>query len=113
MFKRLLLIVVVNLSLFSSGQAAQTIEDYFRNLDSFEARFIQRLYNAERELEEESHGLIKIQRPDRFYLQYLKPYELLYIADGSRLWSYDADLEQVIVKQQQNLLRDTPAMIRP
>ena len=90
---------------------AETIEDYFRDLNSFEARFVQQLYNADRELEEESRGVIKIQRPDRFYLHYLQPYEQLYVADGNRLWSYDADLEQVIVKQQQNLLRDTPAMI--
>jgi outer membrane lipoprotein carrier protein len=94
----------------SLAQAA-TIEDYFRNLDSFEARFVQRLFDADQVLQDESQGVIKIQRPDRFYLHYSKPYELLYIADGTRLWSYDADLEQVIVKKQENLLRDTPAMI--
>jgi outer membrane lipoprotein carrier protein len=92
-------------------QAAPAIEDYFSNLDSFESQFIQRLFSPEQELEEESRGVIKIKRPDRFYLKYTQPYEQLYIADGRRLWSYDADLEQVIVKAQQNLLRDTPAMI--
>lgn len=97
--------------LIASLAQAATIEDYFRNLDSFEARFVQRLFDADQTLQEESSGVIKIKRPDRFYLHYRKPYELLYIADGQRLWSYDADLEQVIVKKQRNLLRDTPAMI--
>ncbi|MDR9437104.1 MAG: outer membrane lipoprotein chaperone LolA, partial [Thiohalophilus sp.] len=92
-------------------QAAPAIEDYFSNLDSFEARFVQKLFSPEQELEEESHGIIKIKRPDRFYLKYTRPYEQLYIADGKKLWSYDVDLEQIIVKQQKNLLRDTPAMI--
>lgn len=108
---RLLLPIIAGLMFWANAQAAPTIEDYFGNLDSFEADFVQRLFNAEQELQEESSGVIKIQRPDRFYLQYREPYEQLYIADGKRLWSYDADLEQVIVKQQQNLLRDTPAMI--
>jgi len=108
---RLLLLIIAGLMSWGNAQAAPSIEDYFSNLDSFEARFVQRLFNAEQELEEESSGVIKIQRPDRFYLQYREPYEQLYIADGRRLWSYDTDLEQVIVKQQKNLLRDTPAMI--
>jgi len=108
---RLLLLIIAGLMSWANAQAAPSIEDYFSNLDSFEARFVQRLFNAEQELEEESSGVIKIQRPDRFYLQYREPYEQLYIADGKRLWSYDTDLEQIIVKQQKNLLRDTPAMI--
>lgn len=111
MLKQIVLPVIASLVFSLSAQAAPAIEDYFGNLDSFEARFVQRLFNAEQELEEESSGVIKIQRPDRFYLQYREPYEQLYIADGKRLWSYDTDLEQIIVKQQHNLLRDTPAMI--
>lgn len=108
---RLLLLIIAGLMVWANAQAAPAIEDYFSNLDSFEARFMQRLFNAELELEEESRGVIKIKRPDRFYLKYTQPYEQLYIADGEHLWSYDADLEQIIVKQQKNLLRDTPAMI--
>lgn len=108
---RLLLLIIAGLMFWANAQAAPSIEDYFSNLDSFEARFVQRLFNEEQELEEESSGVIKIQRPDRFYLQYREPYEQLYIADGKKLWSYDTDLEQIIVKQQKNLLRDTPAMI--
>lgn len=111
MLKRIVLPVIAGLMFSFPAQAAPTIEDYFSNLDSFEARFVQRLFNAQLELEEESRGVIKIKRPDRFYLKYTQPYEQLYIADGEKLWSYDADLEQIIVKQQKNLLRDTPAMI--
>jgi len=111
MIKRILIMMAACLLFLPVVQAASTIEDYFTDLKSFEARFVQRLFNAELELEEESSGVIKIQRPNRFYLQYRQPYEQLYIADGKQLWSYDTDLEQVIVKQQQNLLRDTPAMI--
>lgn len=111
MLKRIVITVMTGLLFCLPVQAAPAIEDYFSNLDSFEARFIQKLFSPEQTLEEESHGTIKIKRPDRFYLQYSQPYEQLYVADGRRLWSYDADLEQIIVKQQKDLLRDTPAMI--
>ncbi|MFO8023581.1 outer membrane lipoprotein chaperone LolA [Thiohalophilus sp.] len=111
MLKRIVISVIASMIFSAATQAAPSIEDYFSNLDSFEASFVQRLFSPEQELEEESHGIIKIKRPDRFYLEYTRPYEQLYIADGEKLWSYDVDLEQIIVKQQNDLLRDSPAMI--
>jgi len=35
----------------------------------------------------------------------------VYVADGKRLWSYDADLEQVTVKAQRNMLANSPAIV--
>lgn len=90
---------------------SDNIDEYFAGLETFEAKFTQKLFNADQQLQEESYGLIKVKRPDQFRLEYNKPYLQVYVADGKQLWSYDADLEQVIVKPQQGILHNTPAMI--
>ena len=54
---------------------------------------------------------IFVSSPDKFRLNYNKPYKQIYVADGERLWSYDEDLEQVTVKKQEGLLANSPAII--
>lgn len=111
MITRLFMVVAAVLLLVNSVQAAQDIQQYFSDLQTFEARFTQRLFNADHDLIEESSGRIQVKRPEMFRLEYRRPYEQVYVADGKQLWSYDADLEQVIVKPQKGLLHNTPAMI--
>jgi outer membrane lipoprotein carrier protein len=111
MLNRVLLFVAATVMFCTSAQAAQDIHKYFSNLTTFEARFTQRLFNADQDMIEESRGRIQVKRPDKFRLEYTKPYKQVYVADGKQLWSYDADLEQVIVKSQKGLLHNTPAMI--
>ena len=62
-------------------------------------------------MQEESSGMLRVQRPNRFNLEYRQPYYQLYIADGRELYFYDKDLEQVTVKAQEGMLENTPAML--
>jgi len=92
-------------------QAAESLQQRFAGLDSFSAEFTQKLFDADQALQEESHGLLRVQRPDHFNLEYTDPYLQIYVADGTTLSFYDKDLEQVILKPQKGLLDNTPAMI--
>ncbi|HEX2138389.1 MAG TPA: outer-membrane lipoprotein carrier protein LolA, partial [Woeseiaceae bacterium] len=47
----------------------------------------------------------------RFRWAYTEPYEQLLVADGTNVWSYDVDLEQVTVKPQVEALGSTPASL--
>lgn len=58
-----------------------------------------------------SSGLFEFQRPDRFRFQYLRPFEQTIVADGQMLWLHDADLNQVTVRRQQEVLGNTPAAL--
>ena len=111
MLNRIIFCMLASLAFWSTAQAAPEINQYFSDLETFQARFTQRLFNAEQDLIEESRGTILVKRPNRFRLEYRQPYKQVYVADGQQLWSYDADLEQVIVKPQKGLLHNTPAMI--
>jgi outer membrane lipoprotein carrier protein len=91
--------------------AATPLEARFAGLDSFSAEFTQRLYDADQQLQEESHGLLQVQRPDRFHIEYREPYYQLYVADGRFLYFYDKDLEQVTMRPQQEALANSPALV--
>ncbi len=58
-----------------------------------------------------SSGTFTFQRPGRFRWSYEKPYEQLIVGDGAKLWIYDRDLNQVIVRRQDATLGASPAAL--
>ena len=90
---------------------ASELTQYLSNLKTFQADFTQSVFSPSNKEKQKSSGLIAVKSPDKFYLEYKKPYRLVYVADGKKLWSYDEDLEQVIVKPQGDLLINSPAML--
>lgn len=58
-----------------------------------------------------SSGTFEFQRPGRFRFVYLKPFAQTIVADGQRLWLYDADLNQVTQRAQAQALGSTPAAL--
>lgn len=56
-------------------------------------------------------GTFSFLRPGRFRWAYEKPIEQLIVGDGSRLWIYDRDLNQVIVRKLDQALGTSPAAI--
>ena len=90
---------------------ASELTNYLNNLHTFKAGFVQSVFTSNNKVTQKSKGLIVVKSPDKFYLEYNEPYNLIYVADGKKLWSYDEDLEQVVVKPQGNILINTPAML--
>ena len=99
------------ITLFCTQVQANELTRYFKNLNTLEANFNQTVFAGNNAPQQDSKGLIIVKSPNQFYLEYTKPFKLLYVADGKKLWSYDEDLEQVVVKEQGNLLVNTPAML--
>lgn len=58
-----------------------------------------------------SSGTFAFARPDKFRWSYDKPYAQLLVGDGDKLWIYDRDLNQVIVKKLDRALGATPASL--
>lgn len=58
-----------------------------------------------------SSGTFEFQRPGRFRFSYQKPFEQLIVADGTSLWLFDADLNQVTQRAQAQALGSTPAAL--
>jgi len=88
--------------------ATARLEQFTAGLDSLRARFVQSLFDAAGQVVQESSGSMVLQRPGRFRWDYEQPYEQHIVADGSRLWIYDTDLQQVTVKALDNALGNAP-----
>ena len=56
-------------------------------------------------------GTFLLAKPGKFRWDYLKPYTQEIVANGKKVWFYDADLEQVTVKKLNNAIGSTPALL--
>jgi outer membrane lipoprotein carrier protein len=58
-----------------------------------------------------SSGSFEFSRPNKFKFLYKKPFEQTIVADGTTLWLFDVDLNQVTAKKQALALGATPAAL--
>lgn len=95
----------------SSDAGLQRVEKFIANLSTLRADFKQTLTDSKGAITDQSSGQLAISRPNRFRWDYSQPYAQLIVADGARIWLYDADLEQVTVRRLDTSLSATPAML--
>jgi outer membrane lipoprotein carrier protein len=91
--------------------AEQRLNTALKSLDNLTADFKQTLLNEDKQVLQHSSGTVAISRPGKFSWIYTTPYEQQIIADGSELWIYDVDLDQVTVKPMTSGLASAPIMI--
>lgn len=89
----------------------ETVRAFFSGLHSLTADFHQEVIDANGLSQQVSDGRLWILRPGRFRWNYRTPYRQELVADGKRLWSYDADLAQVTVQAMDKVFSATPAML--
>ena len=75
-----------------------------QDLSTLKADFIQYELSQDNEKLDINSGQVWMQSPAHFRWEYKEPIEQLIVADGSQVWVYDEDLEQVTVKRQDNNL---------
>ncbi|MFY7698007.1 MAG: outer membrane lipoprotein chaperone LolA [Legionella sp.] len=81
------------------ADAVQDVQARLNAIRTMSANFNQTV-NAGRQRLSMSSGTMALSRPGRFRWQTNEPLQQLVIADGSHLWMYDVDLEQVSVKKE-------------
>ena len=94
-----------------AGTAEQRLEQFFKQVQSMRADFTQSVVSEGKRAVEKSQGVLQMQRPGKFRWEYQTPYEQQIIANGKKLWIYDVEMEQVIVKDLDLALGDTPAVL--
>ncbi len=87
----------------------QRLRDFLTRVTTLRADFRQQVIDSRQQVIEDSTGQVVMQRPGRFRWDYQQPYARVIVADGTRLWLYEADLEQVIIRQLEAGIGDTPA----
>ena len=84
---------------------------FLSSTQSAKAEFEQKVFDKNRKLVQQSNGSFLFQRPGRFRWSYEKPFAQLIVGDGQRLWIYDYDLNQVMVRKLDQALGHTPAAL--
>lgn len=90
-------------------EARAVLHERLASLESFQANFMQTVFDAAGAVTEKSEGQFWLARPDRFRWEYQSPWPRLILSDGKRIWLYDEDLEQATVKNFDGVLEQTPA----
>lgn len=103
--------VATNAASATVDEGRQRAERFLDGLKTLRAEFTQTLADRSGQVTDESSGTLAIQRPNRFRWDYRDPYEQLIVSDGTRIWVYDSDLEQVTVRKLDLALSGTPAML--
>ena len=75
------------------------------------ARFEQEVLDRDGRVVDRSAGTFAFSRPGKFRWAYDKPARTLIVADGTRLWIHDEDLNQVTVRTMDKALGATPAAL--
>ena len=80
-------------------------------MKSGQASFTQTVTSTDGARKKTSSGQFEFARPNRFRFAYSKPFEQLIVADGQKVWIYDADLNQASSRQLAQALGATPAAL--
>ena len=94
-----------------AADAVDTLRDFVREVKSGRAAFTQTVTSVDGAKKKVSSGSFEFQRPNRFRFAYAKPFEQLIVADGAKVWIYDADLNQASSRKLAQALGSTPAAL--
>lgn len=97
------------------AEARASLDSFTSGLTGLQGQFTQQVYDPNGRVRESSSGQVALSAPRLFRWEYQEPYPQLIVADGSRVWVYDPDLEQVTVRPQGEEEQNSPlaALIDP
>ena len=97
----------------TSSDAIESLSQFLKHTQSGRAQFSQVVMGPSKADQaprrKTSSGTFEFQRPQQFRFTYQKPFVQAMVSDGQWLWLFDADLNQVTMRKQNQLLGQTPA----
>lgn len=93
------------------GNAVVRMQAFLSRVHSLKADFTQVVLDANLQTIKQSSGTLILKRPNRFRWDYAAPNREIIDADGTRVWMYDVELQQVTVKPLTGSLAASPAVL--
>jgi outer membrane lipoprotein carrier protein len=108
-----LLAAITALGAASLADAAtlDRLRAFVRETQTARAQFTQTVVDRNGRPMKSANGTFELSRPGKFRWNVEKPYKQLVIGDGQRVWVFDEDLNQVIVRKVGDALGGTPAAL--
>jgi len=99
----------------STANAEQTpieqLKDFLASTSSLTADFKQVTLNERGQPDQTSEGEFYLSRPGKFRWSYKAPFVQEIVSSAGKVWFYDEDLEQVTIKQVDDSIGSTPALL--
>lgn len=113
---RLLRATLLSLSLagaasMARADAVDSLRDFVHDAKTGRASFTQTVTSPDGARKKTSSGSFEFARPNRFRFVYTKPFDQTIVADGEKVWIYDADLNQASSRRIGQALGATPAAL--
>lgn len=99
------------MSLYVEAAAIDSLKSFIKETRTVRANFSQTLYDKNARTLQGSNGTMQFERPEKFRWTYDKPYEQLIVGDGTQVWFYDRDLNQVTIRQFNIAIGSSPAAL--
>ena len=106
-----LLLLLCLTTLPAYGDALTKLSQVLAGISSYRADFVQQIYNQDQQLVQQSEGTLTAARPGKLRWLSEAPYEQLIVVDGTNIWRYEEDLQQVVVSGYSEDLGSTPALL--
>ncbi|MBK6653780.1 outer membrane lipoprotein chaperone LolA [Zoogloea sp.] len=101
--------------LFAAGtvqaDSLAQLKQFMDGTRSARGSFTQQVFSKSGRKPQQASGTFAFSRPGKFRWVYEKPYAQLLVGDGSKLWAWDQELNQVTTKKLGQALGSTPAAI--
>jgi outer membrane lipoprotein carrier protein len=94
-----------------SAAGIEQLKAFWANTQTAQGTFTQSVVAKSGRKPQHSTGIFMLARPGKLRWSYEKPYKLLLVADGEKLWTYDIDLNQVTISKMQKTLGASPAAL--
>jgi len=102
------------LCLFASiaeASAINSLKTFVRDTRTVRATFSQTVLDRNMQAVQKGGGTMQFERPGKFRWVYEKPYKQLIVGDGTKVWFYDQDLNQVTVRKLDVAIGSSPAAL--
>lgn len=80
-------------------------------MENFQASFVQSSKTQTGEILQQMEGSLSVAKPGKMRWQTEDPFAQLVVSDGRLIWVYDMDLEQVTIRNMDQRVQETPALL--
>lgn len=94
-----------------AGTPSDELTQLLSTIQSLQADFTQTISDNKGKQTEQSVGKMALQRPGKFRWSVTRPVAQLIVANNTRLWIYDPELEQVTVRYLNKEIENTPVLL--
>lgn len=94
-----------------ASQGAARLATMLEPLETYQASFEQQILDGSGQRLQQASGTMWLSRPGKFRWEVDAPYQQEVISDGSEVYLYDPDLEQVTVQALDQRVTHTPALL--